>query len=130
MIYMWNPLNLNQDEVLLIIKVVCGVVTCLTTGLSILATIFGGKWKGLYKNVKAVNDKTLELITLIEEAENHDAYTGDDKLQYVLSKYRQYCYESKIPYTEEDTINQINELIEMSNNVNKGVKISERRQQC
>lgn len=127
---MWNPLNLNQDEVLLIIKVVCGVVTCLTTGLSILATIFGGKWKGLYKNVKAVNDKTLELITLIEEAENHDAYTGDDKLQYVLSKYRQYCYESKIPYTEEDTINQINELIEMSNNVNKGVKISERRQQC
>lgn len=125
---MWNPLNLSQDEILLIIKVVCGVVTCVTTGLSILATIFGGKWKGLYKNVKAVNDKTLELITLIEEAEAHNAYTGDDKLQYVLSKYRQYCYESKIPYTEEDTINQINELIEMTNNVNKGVKISERRQ--
>ena len=127
---MWNPLNLNQDEVLLIIKVVCGVVTCLTTGLSILATIFGGKWKGLYKNVKAVNDKTLQLITLIEEAEQHDAYSGDDKLQYVLSKYRQYCFDSKIPYTEVDTINQINELIEMTNNVNKGVKISERRQQC
>ena len=127
---MWNPLNLNQDEVLLIIKVVCGVVTCVTTGLSILATIFGGKWKGLYKNVKAVNVKTLELITLIEEAEQHCAYTGDDKLQYVLSKYRQYCYESKIPYTEEDTINQINELIEMTNNVNKGVKISERRKDC
>ena len=127
---MWNPLNLNQDEVLLIIKVVCGVVTCVTTGLSILATIFGGKWKGLYKNVKAVNYKTLELITLIEEAEAHSAYTGDDKLQYVLSKYRQYCYESKIPYTEEDTINQINELIEMTNNVNKGVKISERRKDC
>ena len=126
---MWNPLHLNQDEILLIIKVVCGVVTCTTTGLSILATIFGGKWKGLYKNVKAVNDKTLQLITLIEEAENHNAYTGDDKLQYVLSKYRQYCYESKIPYTEEDTINQINELIEMTNNVNKGVKISDRRQQ-
>ena len=125
-----NPLNLSQDEILLIIKVVCGVVTCLTTGLSILATIFGGKWKGLYKNVKAVNDKTLQLITLIEEAEQHDAYSGDDKLQYVLSKYRQYCFDSKIPYTEVDTINQINELIEMTNNVNKGVKISERRQQC
>ena len=125
-----NPLNLTQDEILLIIKVVCGVVTCLTTGLSILATIFGGKWKGLYKNVKAVNDKTLQLITLIEEAEQHDAYSGDDKLQYVLSKYRQYCFDSKIPYTEADTINQINELIEMTNNVNKGVKISERRQQC
>ena len=125
-----NPLNLTQDEILLIIKVVCGVVTCLTTGLSILATIFGGKWKGLYKNVKAVNDKTLQLITLIEEAEQHDAYSGDDKLQYVLSKYRQYCFDSKIPYTEVDTINQINELIEMTNNVNKGVKISERRQQC
>lgn len=127
---MWNPLNLNQDEVLLIIKVVCGVITCLTTGLSILATIFGGKWKGLYKNVKAVNEKTNKLIELIEEAEAHSTYSGDDKLQYVLSKYRVYCLDNKIPYIEDDTIEQINELVDMTNNVNKGVKISERRQQC
>lgn len=127
---MWNPLNLNQDEVLLIIKVVCGVITCLTTGLSILATIFGGKWKGLYKNVKAVNEKTNKLIELIEEAEAHTTYSGDDKLQYVLSKYRVYCLDNKIPYIEDDTIEQINELVDMTNNVNKGVKISERRQQC
>ena len=123
----WNPLGLNQDDILLIIKVVCGVVTCLTTGLSILATIFGGKWKGLYKNVKAVNEKTLKLIEFIEEAESHTAYTGEDKMSFVLSKYRQYCYDSKIPYIEDDTINQIEELIEMTNNVNKGVKLSERR---
>ena len=123
----WNPLNLTQDDILLIIKVVCGVVTCATTILSILATIFGGKWKGLYKNVKAVNEKTLKLIELIEEAETHSAYTGQDKMDFVLSKYRKYCYESKIPYTEDDTINQIEELIEMTNNVNKGVKLSERR---
>lgn len=123
----WNPLGLNQDDILLIIKVVCGVVTCVTTGLSILATIFGGKWKGLYKNVKAVNEKTLKLIELIEEAEQHNAYTGQDKMDFVLSKYRQYCFDTKIPYTEEDTINQIEELIEMTNNVNKGVKLSERR---
>lgn len=127
---MWNPLNLTQDEVLLIIKVVCGVITCLTTGLSILATIFGGKWKGLYKNVKAVNEKTNKLIELIEEAEAHTTYSGDDKLQYVLSKYRVYCLDNKIPYIEDDTIEQINELVDMTNNVNKGVKISERRQQC
>lgn len=127
---MWNPLNLTQDEVLLIIKVVCGVITCLTTGLSILATIFGGKWKGLYKNVKAVNEKTNKLIELIEEAEAHSTYSGDDKLQYVLSKYRVYCLDNKIPYIEDDTIEQINELVDMTNNVNKGVKISERRQQC
>ena len=127
---MWNPLNLTQDEVLLIIKVVCGVITCLTTGLSILATIFGGKWKGLYKNVKAVNEKTNKLIELIEEAEAHTTFSGDDKLQYVLSKYRVYCLDNKIPYIEDDTIEQINELVDMTNNVNKGVKISERRQQC
>lgn len=125
----WNPLNLSQDDILLIIKVVCGVVTCVTTGLSILATIFGGKWKGLYKNVKAVNEKTLKLIELIEEAEGHNAYTGQDKMDFVLSKYRQYCFDSKIPYTEDDTKNQIEELIEMTNNVNKGVKLSERRKE-
>ena len=125
----WNPLNLTQDDVLLIIKVVCGVVTCCTTGLSILATIFGGKWKGLYKNVKAVNEKTNKLIELIELAETHDAYSSDDKLQFVVSNYRQYCFDTKIPFNEEDTINQINELVDMTNNVNKGVKLSERRQQ-
>jgi hypothetical protein len=125
----WNPLNLTQDDILLIIKVVCGVVTCVTTGLSILATIFGGKWKGLYKNVKAVNEKTNKLIELIELAETHDAYSSDDKLQFVVSNYRQYCYDSKIPFVEQDTIDQINELVDMTNNVNKGVKLSERRQQ-
>lgn len=125
----WNPLNLTQDDILLIIKVVCGVVTCLTTGLSILATIFGGKWKGLYKNVKAVNEKTNKLIELIELAETHEAYSSEDKLQFVVSNYRQYCYDSKIPFVEQDTIDQINELVDMTNNVNKGVKLSERRQQ-
>ena len=124
----WNPLNLTQDDVLLIIKVVCGVVTCVTTGLSILATIFGGKWKGLYKNVKAVNEKTNKLIELIELAETHDAYSSEDKLQFVVSNYRQYCFDNKIPFVEQDTIDQINELVDMTNNVNKGVKISERRQ--
>lgn len=124
----WNPLNLTQDDILLIIKVVCGVVTCVTTGLSILATIFGGKWKGLYKNVKAVNEKTNKLIELIELAETHEAYSSEDKLQFVVSNYRQYCYDSKIPFVEQDTIDQINELVDMTNNVNKGVKISERRQ--
>lgn len=125
----WNPLNLTQDDVLLIIKVVCGVVTCVTTGLSILATIFGGKWKGLYKNVKAVNEKTNKLIELIELAETHDAYSSEDKLQFVVSNYRQYCFDNKIPFVEQDTIDQINELVDMTNNVNKGVKLSERRQQ-
>ena len=124
----WNPLNLTQDDILLIIKVVCGVVTCVTTGLSILATIFGGKWKGLYKNVKAVNEKTNKLIELIELAETHDAYSSEDKLQFVVSNYRQYCFDNKIPFVEQDTIDQINELVDMTNNVNKGVKISERRQ--
>ena len=124
----WNPLNLTQDDILLIIKVVCGVVTCVTTGLSILATIFGGKWKGLYKNVKAVNEKTNKLIELIELAETHEAYSSEDKLQFVVSNYRQYCFDNKIPFVEQDTIDQINELVDMTNNVNKGVKISERRQ--
>ena len=125
----WNTLNLTQDDILLIIKVVCGVVTCVTTGLSILATIFGGKWKGLYKNVKAVNEKTNKLIELIELAETHEAYSSEDKLQFVVSNYRQYCFDNKIPFVEQDTIDQINELVDMTNNVNKGVKLSERRQQ-
>ena len=119
-------MKLDVDTVMLIIKIVCGTVTGISTILGILSAVFGGKWRGLYKNVKAVNDKTMKIIELIEEAESHDAYTGDDKLQYVLAKYLKWCSEQKIPYCEEDTITQINELIEMTNNVNKGIKTNAR----
>ena len=119
-------MKLDVDTVMLIIKIVCGTITGISTILGILSAVFGGKWRGLYKNVKAVNDKTMKIIELIEEAESHDAYTGDDKLQYVLAKYLKWCSEQKIPYCEEDTITQINELIEMTNNVNKGIKTNAR----
>lgn len=119
-------MKLDVDTVMLIIKIVCGTITGISTILGILSAVFGGKWRGLYKNVKAVNDKTMKIIELIEEAESHDAYTGDDKLQYVLAKYLKWCSEEKIPYCEEDTITQINELIEMTNNVNKGIKTNAR----
>ena len=115
-------MHLNVDTVLLIIKIVCGSITGVSAILGILSAIFGGKWRGLYKNVKAVNEKTLKIIELIEEAESHQAYNGEDKLQYVLAKYLKWCSEENIPYCEEDTIIQINELIDMSNNVNKGIK--------
>ena len=115
-------MKLDVDTVMLIIKIVCGTITGISAILGVLSAVFGGKWRGLYKNVKAVNEKTLKIIELIEEAENHLAYSGDDKLQYVLAKYLKWCSEEKIPYCEEDTIKQINELIEMTNNVNKGIK--------
>ena len=119
-------MQLNVDTVMLIIKIVCGTVTGISTILGILSAVLGGKWRGLYKNVKAVNEKTLKIIELIEEAESHQAYDGEDKLQFVLAKYLKWCSEQKIPYCEEDTITQINELIEMTNNVNKGIKTNAR----
>ena len=115
-------MKLDVDTVMLIIKIVCGTITGISAILGVLSAVFGGKWRGLYKNVKAVNEKTLKIIELIEEAESHQAYNGEDKLQYVLAKYLKWCSDEKIPYCEEDTINQINELIEMTNNVNKGIK--------
>lgn len=114
-------LELNQETIMLIIKIVCGSVSGICAFLSVLSAIFGGKWKGLYKNVKAVNVKTNKLIELIKEAESHGAYSGDDKLQFVLAKYMQWCISSKIPYNEEDTTEQIKELIDMTKEVNGGL---------
>ena len=114
-------MQLNEETIMLIIKIVCGSVSGICAILSVLSALFGGNWKGLYKNVKAVNDKTNKLIELIEDAETHGAYSGDDKLQFVLAKYMQWCLSSKIPYNEEDTITQINELIDMTKAVNGGL---------
>ena len=78
----------------------------------------------MFESLKKKFSRTSEKLEeeLIEEAESHYAYTGEDKLQYVLAKYLKWCSEEKIPYCEEDTINQINELIDMTNTVNRGIK--------
>ena len=65
-------MQLNVDTVMLIIKIVCGTITGISTILGILSAVLGGKWRGLYKNVKAVNEKTLKIIELIEEAESEE----------------------------------------------------------
>ena len=67
-------MKLDQDTLMLIIKIVCGTVSGICAILSVLSALFGGKWKGLYKNVKAVNDKTNKLIELIEEAESSQEF--------------------------------------------------------
>lgn len=109
---------MTAEQIEFIIKIGSGVISVITSLLAILAAIKGGKWKGLFKNVSAVNHKTQVLINFIEEAEDHGNWNGKDKLQYVLSKYIVYCTENKIKYDEPSVTEEINKLIELSNKVN------------
>lgn len=107
-----------MDNVELIIKIVSWSVAGLTSLLSIIATVKGGKWKTLFHKVAAVNDKTTKLIELIQDAEAHTCFTGEDKLQYVLMHYLSYCISNKIDYNEESLKVEIAELIKFTKKVN------------
>lgn len=109
---------MTQETISLIIKLVCGGISLATTILAILAGIKGGKWKTLFKSVSAVNDKTKLLMQYMTEAETHNAYTGEDKLQYVLSKYAMYCVNNNIKYIEEDVTNEVNDLVKLTKEIN------------
>lgn len=111
---------MTSETVSLIVKIASVCVTCVTSMLAIISTYKGGKWKELFHSVNAVNDKTKILLDLIAEAETHGAYTGADKLQFVLSKFIVYCTSNKIKYDEASVTEQINELVNLTKKVNNG----------
>ena len=39
-------MQLNEETIMLIIKIVCGSVSGICAILSVLSALFGGKWKG------------------------------------------------------------------------------------
>lgn len=113
---------MDLETKLLIIKIVPSVVALISTCLTIFACIKTGKWKGLFRKVGAVNIHTEKLVELIEEAEKHKNWTGIEKLSFVVINYHAYCIEQKLDYNEDETVKEIEELIDFSKqvNINKG----------
>lgn len=105
-------------EIELIIKIICGIVTLISIICSIIAKISSGKWKKISTKISAITDKTRVLMNFMAEAENHKNFSGEDKLQFVLSKYIQYCYANKIDYNEVETTSDVEQLVELTKEIN------------
>jgi len=112
-------------ELDMIIKIVSWCLTGITTIISVIIGIRKGKYKGLFKSISAVKTNVDKLIELVEEAEKHDGYSSADKLEFVITKFQAYCIENKCEFNQEEVVQEIEELIRLSkevNSKNKGLK--------
>lgn len=59
------------------------------------------------------------LMQLIIEAEQHTAYSAEDKLEYVVTKYHQFCIDNHIKFDDSIVVNCVDKLIALTKQVNK-----------
>ena len=69
-----------------------------------------------------VTVNTEKIIELIEEAEEHTFFSSVEKLDYVLTKYQQYCIDNNYKYIKEVITDNVTKLIDMTKKVNKRPK--------
>lgn len=62
------------------------------------------------------------IIPFIEEAEDYLNYSGEEKKQYVMTKANQYALENKIKFNADIVSSKIDELVALTQQVNKRTK--------
>ena len=98
--------------------------------LSLAATILGLLISTLTFLTKCIKSKkgkrlaeellnlSLDLMPLIEEAEKFVNYTGEEKKTYVMTRATQFVINKGMKVTENDISNKIEELVNLTNEVN------------
>lgn len=107
-----------MDKALLILKIISAILGSLSALLGVILGTKSSKLKSIFTKVNAVTEQTQVIISLIEDAEKKANYSGDEKLNYVITRYMQYCSENKIKFNLDDAKIQIEQLIAMSKEVN------------
>ena len=75
--------------------------------------------------ISPVTTMTQKLMDLIIEAEKNIGYSSMEKLTFVLTNYHQYCIDNKIIYNEGIVTKCVEDLINLSKNVNQRDKDKE-----
>lgn len=99
------------------------LVSFAATGIGLISALLVFMQK-FFKNSKL--NKTLkkssqilnEIIPIIAEAEKFSNYSGKEKKEYVMTKLNQYAINNKMIFNEEIISNKIEDLINLSKNVN------------
>lgn len=93
------------------------------TALSLLITtlVFVIKFIKCYRAKKKMLNTSLlfeAVAPIVEIAESYSNYSGEEKKQFVLTKVNQFALENNIPFNADDISKKIEELIELSKQVN------------
>lgn len=99
------------------------MITLAGTAFSLLITcvVFVIRLIKIWRDKKSfLDDLVLQeaIMPLMELAEKYLNYSGDEKKQFVLTKLNQFALENKIKFNAELISNKIEQLIELSKQVN------------
>lgn len=77
--------------------------------------------RSIHKRVKEQGTTALleAVIPIVEIAEGFADYSGAEKKEYVLTKVNQYAIENRIEFDAEAVSDKIEQLVELSRQVNK-----------
>lgn len=111
------------------------IVKCCTGALSVILGVFtiingikSGKWKKLFNNENTQRNCIYVLLEIMQEAESFMNYTAEEKKQYVMTKFNQYCIDNNFLYDKELTDTNIETLIDFSKSVNSEEKNGSRQE--
>jgi len=80
------------------------------------------------KVAKAAHNLNLigsEALKYIKEAEKFTGYAGKEKKAWVITRVNQWAIDNKVPFTYEDVSEKIEQLVELTKDVNKRKKDEE-----
>lgn len=92
----------------------------ITTAIGLLIPFV--KNKKAIKRLKTALTIAQAVQPFIVEAEKFVHYSGEEKLAYVVTKANQYAIENKLKFEKQDVVEQIENLISLTKNVNQREK--------
>ena len=107
---MLEILNKLYEDLILIIP---SIITIL---IMIYKLIKNKRLKEVFQTLLTLKDITKVNMYIAEEFTH---YSGEDKKEWVKTKVNQYCIDNKIRYVDAEVDRIVEELIELSNTVNK-----------
>ena len=108
--------------------------------LSLAGTILGllitvlTFWVKMINNSKAkkIAEEAIRIgnsvLPYIKEAEKFVSYSGEEKKAYVMTKANQFAIENNIPFNEEKVSEKIEELVELTRQVNTKIEAKEKKE--
>lgn len=107
---------MNPESIQVYLSFLAPCVTLLFTTAVFLQKFV--KNKRLKKILEKTEKITREIIPCIAEAEKLVNYSGIEKKEYVMTKLNQYAINNNISFDEEEASRRIEELVELTKEVN------------
>lgn len=109
---------MNLENINFYLSILAPIFTLLCTTVVFLEKFV--KNKKLKKILEKTEKITKEMIPLVKEAEGFINFSGVEKKEYVMTKLAQYALENHIKFNREELSEKIEEIINLTKEVNVG----------